>query len=198
MNYIFLTGRASLKTITLIFRDVFDAVNFTAESSKFDHKLPGNLKVRVDCNANQGDIDFDNYKQKVKDFKLDSLKAIIFLDDSNNQDGSFKIIKDMLKSDLILNTLNAKTYFIHGLNSLEVKIKVNALIQTNDSYFDKVEDKTSSLQFGSNFFVWFLVITLTVGFTLYSNKNSNSCINQNPAAILEIQVTTNEAELELK
>ena len=83
-----------------------------------------------------------------------------------------------------------KTYFIHGLNSLEVKTKVDA----HGSHYGKSENKTST-RIGSNFFIWILVISLIVGLAFEAYKNSNSCINQNPSANI---VDTNEAELELK
>ena len=110
MKYIFLTGKASLQTLTLIFRQIFHEVNFEAKAFKFQHKLSSQLTVCVDCDLDKIDFDLNKYKEQITQIK--NLKAIICLDTLNPRPEKLFKIFEIIKSVFNLNELNTKTHFM--------------------------------------------------------------------------------------
>jgi len=116
MKYIFLTGRATLQTLTLIFKEIFHSTNFEAKNFKFKHQLSNQLTVFVDCELEKIDFNLTEYKEQINEFRK-NLKAIICLDTLNPRPEKLVNIVQIIKSVFDLNELKTKTHFLFSFSS---------------------------------------------------------------------------------
>jgi len=111
MDYIFVTGKASFETLSLVFNKIFQVVNFQIMEPKFDYQISENLTVVVDCDLGTLNFNLNDYKHKAN-LMRPNLKAIICLDSLNPRPDSLFTNVELLAKVFDSNELNMKTFFL--------------------------------------------------------------------------------------